>query len=1004
MGLIFVGWGSTQAATLSVNHDGSETYLTIQSAIDVALAGDTIEVASGHYEEQLVFENLTNIMIAGAGQGITFIDSPAILTESVSINTYPQYPVIIVSNCDGINFSGLTLDGRGQGSVNVPFHGFGYFDSGGSLTDVHITRIREEPLSYDLHGNGVFAVAFDGVNRNLDFTNVELDDFQKTGILLHGLGLHSVSSNVNITGQGLVVAPVQNGWQVSAKAELVASYCSVSDVSYEADTWTATGMLGLEGTKLTLTECSFDSCESSLYVFDNTTSYIGGQITNSPFNGIVGKSLPLQSLASQSELEELPAQPIELESDQAKAGGPLILELADLDLVGIGVNNSWGVAVISDNEIELALDDVRISQFAMGLVTYEALGVVTGQARDCTFFDNYPLAAFSTTAIAYDARYNNWGDPTGPFHPVTNPGGLGNEVYDNIQYQPFNGAGGLFLTPSPAGPVACGDPVTYTVSYAAGPATPDLFLYNIEIHADGTLGTPHSPVTFNPWGGTELFLHYDNGNGSYTVTGSTTGGNPQPLTGPGVYDLFTIECVALADGGGLVSIENVTLRDPSNTTFPATVDGDSLIADCLAPAAVTNIEASPHHNRIGISWDHNGLDVDHFEVYSGLWHDGGHVSIYPEYDDIPGNTIPTRPVDYNDIQLNPLGEWVLVTSSVIPEAEHTWSDSSKRGIYYYEVFAVDAVGNASAVAPENDRASNYWLGDVFALNGTVDVLDISVLGDSFGESEGDAFYDNTCDVGPTDNSNGFGIPETDNTVGFEDLMIFAINFGEVSPTGKTDALIFASANLQWIEKQPGQYSLNLWDGSGIKGIRVKADLPAGAIHSVTSGNLLASQSSVVFLKNTGTSLDANLAIMGRGTSLVGLGELLVINSNLPLAAKDLEIEIRGHDNSEVQHSLDQSGSPVTPRVFSLNANHPNPFNPRTRISFSLPEAQAVKLVVYGIDGRKVATLVDENRIAGEHEVIWEGQDNQGQTVASGTYFYRIEAGNNSKVRKMTLMK
>ena len=84
--------------------------------------------------------------------------------------------------------------------------------------------------------------------------------------------------------------------------------------------------------------------------------------------------------------------------------------------------------------------------------------------------------------------------------------------------------------------------------------------------------------------------------------------------------------------------------------------------------------------------------------------------------------------------------------------------------------------------------------------------------------------------------------------------------------------------------------------------------------------------------------------------------------------------------------------------------YPNPFNPHTRISFTLPEQQLVRLKVYGIDGRLIATLVDDTRGAGLHEVIWNGQDDSGQVQASGVYFYRIEAGLYSQVRKMTLMK
>jgi len=84
--------------------------------------------------------------------------------------------------------------------------------------------------------------------------------------------------------------------------------------------------------------------------------------------------------------------------------------------------------------------------------------------------------------------------------------------------------------------------------------------------------------------------------------------------------------------------------------------------------------------------------------------------------------------------------------------------------------------------------------------------------------------------------------------------------------------------------------------------------------------------------------------------------------------------------------------------------YPNPFNPATRISFSLPDEQQVRLGVHGIDGELVKTLINETRGPGAHEVTWNGRNDSGQVQASGLYFYRIEAGHYCEVRKMTLMK
>ncbi len=91
-------------------------------------------------------------------------------------------------------------------------------------------------------------------------------------------------------------------------------------------------------------------------------------------------------------------------------------------------------------------------------------------------------------------------------------------------------------------------------------------------------------------------------------------------------------------------------------------------------------------------------------------------------------------------------------------------------------------------------------------------------------------------------------------------------------------------------------------------------------------------------------------------------------------------------------------------VLTLAQNHPNPFNPQTMIAFTLPRPQMVSLNVYDVQGRLVRTLMHGEMIAGRHEVVWEGRDEGGNGVASGTYFYRLQADNGSLVRKMLLLK
>ena len=88
-----------------------------------------------------------------------------------------------------------------------------------------------------------------------------------------------------------------------------------------------------------------------------------------------------------------------------------------------------------------------------------------------------------------------------------------------------------------------------------------------------------------------------------------------------------------------------------------------------------------------------------------------------------------------------------------------------------------------------------------------------------------------------------------------------------------------------------------------------------------------------------------------------------------------------------------------PLLFGLDQNYPNPFNPSTTIGYSIKEAGAVSISVYNLMGQKVATLVDEHKSAGQHNIRWNAAG-----VSSGMYYYRLEANGKAMTRKMTLIK
>jgi subtilisin family serine protease len=99
----------------------------------------------------------------------------------------------------------------------------------------------------------------------------------------------------------------------------------------------------------------------------------------------------------------------------------------------------------------------------------------------------------------------------------------------------------------------------------------------------------------------------------------------------------------------------------------------------------------------------------------------------------------------------------------------------------------------------------------------------------------------------------------------------------------------------------------------------------------------------------------------------------------------------------------EGDAPVRP-LFALGQNHPNPFNPQTTIAFAVAEAGPVELTVFAVDGRKVATLLARPLPAGTHQVTWNGRDDAGRQVASGTYVYRLQAGHQVAMKRMVLVK
>lgn len=136
----------------------------------------------------------------------------------------------------------------------------------------------------------------------------------------------------------------------------------------------------------------------------------------------------------------------------------------------------------------------------------------------------------------------------------------------------------------------------------------------------------------------------------------------------------------------------------------------------------------------------------------------------------------------------------------------------------------------------------------------------------------------------------------------------------------------------------------------------------------------------------------------------GKGLRTEIRLALTAMLSDDSTEIAGYD-CVLLMTKDSSNAPMSAVVegeavkLTLHGNRPNPFNPTTRISFTLPNATHVRIDIFNLLGQKIETLVDKQMQAGKHAVVWNALHQ-----ASGVYFYRVQSDDFVETRRMILMK
>jgi regulation of enolase protein 1 (concanavalin A-like superfamily) len=434
--------------------------------------------------------------------------------------------------------------------------------------------------------------------------------------------------------------------------------------------------------------------------------------------------------------------------------------------------------------------------------------------------------------------------------------------------------------------------------------------------------------------------------------------------------------------------------------------------DTTAPDPPTNFVANPGNTRTHLTWTNPTGDATWagVEIRRVGWRD------YPQYT----GTGPDYPANETE------GAFVVQTVANAYDDEPLLPPVTPRDIYYYSAFSYDLAGNYSVYnAGASDRTTNYWLGDIDS-TGTVDSGDLIVFSGAYASTEGGPGWVAEVDFGPSDDNSRFGIPLPDDAVQFEDLMIFAMNYGNVTSGGVSGQLL-AEKQVPLAERVAFRFETAqtrspdgtvqisvVLDNSAIdlKGIRLTVDYGVGnQLVRVEQGALLRGGGSkfVGTLPAEPGRVHVDIAALGIGTAFEGSGELvrLVIR---PGDAEVVSVRFDGADLRDVNNKREVSettggSDALVPTVSSLHQNRPNPFNPVTTVSYDVATPGMVSIRIYNVSGQLVRTILDEFKGVGRHEAVWDGRNDHGATVTSGVYFYRMTApGFATQTRKMLLLK
>ncbi len=500
------------------------------------------------------------------------------------------------------------------------------------------------------------------------------------------------------------------------------------------------------------------------------------------------------------------------------------------------------------------------------------------------------------------------------------------------------------------------------------------------------------------------------------LNGTGYGPSPTVVTfadGDGVY-LFEVRA---SDDAGNWTTASITLT--YDTTPPADFAGATGAVAVPGPG-------TPAAEEVLVSW--NGSFEAGGDLRLRYLPYGGAVGnyAYPEYDDAaptPGPHYP-GPGEGTEIDIPDVATGSVTIPYLLAE----------RSYYYYVVYVIDCAGNPSPGVAGSARGSalSYYLGDwdpnttpacagspqYASGNGEVDFCDLIGLSATFGTGDGQPGYQNFADIGPTTPGPGvLDLPATDNVIDFEDLILFAINFGNVAPLG---------GDIVLGEEAPGVIGFVLEPSAGdrdehlivhltltgnareVKGFEaVVGHAPGLRFVAARPGPLLGEE---VFFRGLerGNTVSVNAAVL-TGT-FVGSGVVAELEYQI-LDPGDTSVEVvgakvRDTTNRELGGMVTTGieAPEVAPAATIFHAPAPNPAFGSVALRLTLAQPAVARVRIIDATGRVVRTLADGPLTAGDQELIWNGRNDAGLPAPNGIYLVEFAAGANRSVHKLMLVR